>query len=202
MRIAGRLPLLSEPTALLIQWVGDQIEGLVPIEKEALKAVPDALRAALTGSDEQPLRCLPPNPRRLKGLANFLLRHPELFPGDDEPEIRRNECRRLLVVAYVYQFHHDVFVRWQYEIGLYKLLLQWVRGEIYPEKMPPFLATLQLPEQFKPDSSAATPTFLRESTYPDPGEANIFWIAPLVAEMGDAHVAADFRSYLSLRVNT
>ena len=111
MRIAGRLPLLSEPTALLIQWVGDQIEGLVPIEKEALKAVPDALRAALTGSDEQPLRCLPPNPRRLKGLANFLLRHPELFPGDDEPEIRRNECRRLLVVAYVYQFHHDVFVR-------------------------------------------------------------------------------------------
>jgi hypothetical protein len=59
-----------------------------------------------------------------------------------------------------------------------------------------FLKALQLPESLIRDASTPTPTYNVQPNYPDPGEANLFWIAPLLLDMAEQHVAADFIPYL------
>ena len=61
--------------------------------------------------------CLPPNPRKLKGLANLVVRLCSRLPSDlnasEDDAAGRNEMWKLLIVAYVHQFHHELYVRWQ-----------------------------------------------------------------------------------------
>lgn len=191
-----RLPLPEEPAKILQGWIGNQItaHGANPgIDLNQLNQIFDT---ALKDNGGESLRCLPPNPRKLKGLANFLLRHLDLLPSSIDLAMQAKEFRRLLVVAYVFQFHHDLFVRWQYEPKLYDLLLTWLRNELQDDARPVFLKSLQLPERQVVDSTTATPAYSTQPNYPDPGEANLFWIAPLLLDMASEHVASDFLPYL------
>ena len=75
--------------------------------------------------------CLPPNPRRIKGLANllqrFAARHlPAECALDDADVLRKTGM--LLVVASVYQFHHDLYRLWEGEPLVFQHLLDWSRG--------------------------------------------------------------------------
>ena len=51
--------------------------------------------------------CLPPNPRRLKGLANVIGRFSSRLPETINDEEAIVETRLLIIVAYIYQFRNN-----------------------------------------------------------------------------------------------
>lgn len=108
-----RLPSVHDPKQLLYDWLPETVAR-------------DWIAAAI--GDQ---RCLPPNPRRIKGLTNltqrFADRLPRRYGAKDDAEMIF-QAKLLLVVAYVYQFHHDLFVHWESEPDLYNRIRDWVRG--------------------------------------------------------------------------
>lgn len=148
-------------------------------------------------------QCLPPNPRRLKGLANLVARLSRRLPpmegmGD---EVAVREARLLVIVAYVYQFHQELYIRWEADSRLYWKILEWCNGSEDPEIS--VFDLLVLPQQeivSDPDERAPTaPSEMElefESTHPDPTEATVFWIQPLIRELGSGIDPDRFERYL------
>ncbi len=173
-----RLPLLADPKVLLYQWLPDDI-------------IKEWITVAIGES-----QCLPPNPRRLKGLANllqrFITRLPKTFGDKDDPAMIQ-QAKLMLIVAYVYQFHHDLFLRWESNPELYHHIRDWVRT--YKAELK-FLEHLELPYKIETDESTPTPQYKISSAYPDPTESNIFWIQPLIHKLGDEVKPEDFLRYL------
>ncbi|KFB67497.1 P-loop NTPase fold protein [Candidatus Accumulibacter vicinus] len=159
------------------------------------------------------LHCLPPNPRRLKALANqwsrFIARVP--WPvGNAEQEA---VAVRVLVAAYICQFHRDLWERWCFQPGFWQEIKAWCRGEVadrssivndrkveapdaaeLPQLKPPeWIGALRLPERRLPSQGNSEAW---GSTYPDPNAIEIFWIAPLVREHHPNLVASDFEALL------
>ena len=141
------------------------------------------------------MQCLPPNPRRLKGLANLLQRLAPLLPEPDGERDMIFEAKTLLVVAYVYQFHNDLFVRWEYSPEMYQQILTWVRGQ---EGKRPLAVFDGLHRAFTivSDPTAAAAEFSVQTAFPDPTASNEFWIGPLLNELGDTATEATFAPYL------
>ena len=137
----------------------------------------------------------PPNPRRLKGLANVIGRlAPHLPPAHILPEAAAIvESRLLLIVAYIYQFHHELFTRWQSDLTLYARIRDRCSGD---ESDIPCLNSLVLPQKNVPDDRTPTPTTGRANTYPDPTALDVFWIQPLVDALGTEVTAEQFAPYL------
>lgn len=149
----------------------------------------ECIRGAIKDS-----QCLPPNPRRLKGLANLIGRLVHLLPEASTPrEIRIAEARLLVIVAYIYQFHNDLYIRWENEPDFYDEILDWCRGK---KKSIPVLDALDLPNRLKEDDAAATRPRELVSNYPDPTEANVFWIQSLILKLGDEVTSQEFERYL------
>ena len=97
------LPIIQAPGQLLCDFIAES-GGVAPHQISWLREVVEA----------RP--CLPPNPRKLKGLANLVTRLCSRLPedlADNEKGQGPNEMRKVLIVAYVHQFHHDLHVRWQ-----------------------------------------------------------------------------------------
>ena len=209
-----RLPAVREPDQVLYDLLAKTIES---------ETVREWIKRAVQGH-----RCLPPNPRRLKGLANLLGRFSSRLPSredtpDNEAVTRRREkghierhrpareggpndedaileARLLVIVAYVYQFHHDLYVRWEADSGLYKRIYEWSGGN---DVDLPFLKPLVLPKRkLEPGSGEGTPLrqdevdIQTESTYPDPTEAGVFWIQPLILALGNEVDPSRFKRYL------
>jgi hypothetical protein len=83
----------------------------------------------------------------------------------------------------IYQFHGEVFQRWQYTHSFYSYLRKWLSDSEYnnEKKWPSYLTNLELPEKAKTtDPQADVPGHEIVSNYPDPYAANVFWIAPLI----------------------
>ena len=185
-----RLPAVREPDQVLYDLLAKTVED---------KAVRERIKRAVQGH-----RCLPPNPRRLKGLANLLGRFSSRLPpvreGEPNDEAANLEARLLVIVAYIYQFHHDLYVRWEADWGLYERIYEWCRGS---DVDLPFLKPLVLPERMlEPRTEEATPPrqdevdVQTESTYPDPTEAGVFWIQPLILALGNEVDSSRFDRYL------
>ena len=89
------------------------------------EVIRDSIFAAI-----QEHHCLPPNPRRLKGLANvigrMIFRLPAAWKEWDAKE-RELEIKKLLIVAYVYHFHTDLYIRWESDPTFYNKI--WDRCE-------------------------------------------------------------------------
>ena len=148
--------------------------------------------------------CLPPNPRRLKGLANLIGRlSPRLPRQEDEPDESEAiyEAQLLVIVAYVYQFHHDLHVRWEAESALYDKIRDWCRTT-EPNKVtpPPFLESLELPLQSRSDEKTPVPESPTrksfESAFPDPTRVNVFWIQSLIVRLEQHAIPEHFERYL------
>ena len=138
-------------------------------------------------------QCLPPNPRRLKGLANLIGRLSSRLISHESDQANIVETQLLLIVAYIYQFHHSLYVRWQADLSLYKKIYEWCAR---PDGELPFDARLELPLQSPAsDSTEPTPEEL-QSAYPDPTEANVFWIQPLIVNLGKEIDPSQFECYL------
>lgn len=141
-------------------------------------------------------RCLPPNPRRIKGLANLIGRLARRYrkPKDKPSEAAAiREAEILVVVAYVYQFHPEVYVRWQADAGLWNRIHDRCQGNDLDLA---FLDSLEMPKQIETEEKAPVPQSSLESTYPDPTDTNVFWIQPLVLELGSEVDPGEFVHYL------
>ena len=151
--------------------------------------------------------CLPRNPRRLKGLANLIgrlwVRLPEVsttLPEEEREQAAIRETQLLMIVAYIYQFHHDLYVRWEAEADLYSKIYNWCNSG---ETALPFLGSLILPHQEADvDREGRTEQRSMESIYPDPAEASVFWIQSLIQHLGKEASPGQFHPYLYGRDRT
>lgn len=131
----------------------------------------------------------------------------------DAPKIGPNHpdkdtlALRILVVAYVYQFHSEFFQRWRHDHTFFEELKRWIQDgkpKLIPNKEgkdvpdPAFFALI-LPSFAKADSSSPTPGATAiTSNYPDPSAPGVFWIAPLLQGTLAKDLPADYRDLLNL----
>ena len=175
-----QLPVIRNPSQVLCGLLKENIDCNLTLE---------CIGRAINKS-----QCLPPNPRRLKGLANLIARLVHLLPEISEPqELRAEEARLLVIVAYIYQFHNDLYVRWENEPRFYDKILDRCRGKLIEI---PVLDSLVLPNQPTQDEAAATRPRGFSSNFPDPTEANVFWIQSLILELDDEVTSQQFKPYL------
>lgn len=190
-----RLPTVRKPAEFLI----DMLKGT-----GTSQAVLGWVRQ---GVEAPGYPCLPPNPRRLKGLANLIGRLSPRLPNQDgeaDNEASIYEAQLLVIVAYTYQFHHDLFVRWEADSSLYEKIREWCEapthgGSASSDDIQPFrfLEALTLPlQRASEDVGEPTPTKAFESTFPDPTEANVFWIQSLILHLGQSAPFDRFKRYL------
>ena len=130
--------------------------------------------------------CLPPNPRKLKGLANLVVRLCSRLPSDlgssEDDAAGRNEMWKLLVVAYVHQFHHELYVRWQANPDVFRDIVRWCRGETAELDI---LSGLKLPVVVDESADSEEAREVERDTFPDPTAADVFWIQDIVRATPD-----------------
>ena len=103
------------------------------------------------------------------------------------------EARLLLIVSYVYQFHHDLHIRWEADLDLYNVIRDWCRSG----KDLPFDNSLKLPlKQSDAGSTESQPLGRFGTTYPDPTQSGVFWIQPLILHLGTEIAPQRFERYL------
>ena len=189
-----RLPAVREPEQVLCELLEQTIED------EAIRGyIRQGLSVPVPGEGTPPstYQCLPPNPRRLKGLANLIGRLSPRLPIHeawllDEEEMIL-EARLLLIVSYIYQFHHDLHIRWEADLDLYNEIRDWCRAD----KDLPFDNSLKLPlKQSDADSTESQPLGQFGTTYPDPTQSSVFWIQPLILHLKTEIAPQRFERYL------
>ena len=188
-----RLPTVREPEQVLCELLEQTIED------EAIRGcIRQGLSIPVPGGGTPPstYQCMPPNPRRLKGLANLIGRLSPRLPGREvglgEDELIL-EARLLVIVAYVYQFHHDLYVRWETNLALYNEIRDWCQSD----KPLPFDNSLELPlKQSEANSTRSEPSAQFGTTYPDPAQSGVFWIQPLILHLKTEIAPQRFKHYL------
>jgi hypothetical protein len=171
-----RLPSVNDPNRLLLEWLAPESTSTADGPDRLAHLIERCLR------DKKP--CVPGNPRRIKGLANLLRRLAARLPQTAIENVDGAAVRQaslLFVVAYVYQFHHDLYRRLENDPGLYPFILNWVRG--YEADLG-FLKRLSLPYAITSDETAPTPEWEVTESFPDPDERNVFWAQTLVHDLG------------------
>ena len=183
------LPIVEAPGQLLCDFIdGDNSVGAHQVRwlREVMKGQP----------------CLPPNPRKLKGLANLVVRLCSRLPNDidsSQGDKGRNEMCKLLVVAYVHQFHHELYVRWQANPDVFRDIATWCRGETTELDI---LKKLKLPVVVRSNDELADSDETRvveRNTFPDPTAADVFWIQDIVRGLPDHVLPHTFASYFERR---
>ena len=164
-----QLPAVRNPGNVLSNLLKDTVE---------ISSIRDLIEEAVTED-----QCLPPNPRRLKGLANLIGRLSQRLSSKTEG-VTVEDARMLVIVAYIYQFHSDIYIRWEAESNFYNKIFDWCMGT-GTEPDVEILDALILPKQIVHQSTDPTPSVepVTESTYPDPTETNVFWIQSLIIRM-------------------
>lgn len=183
-----RLPLPSKPDELLAGWLGE-------VEQR------QALIVAMAG-----IRCLPPNPRRLKALSNQWARFAGCVPFPTEDQQRNVWAVRVLVAAYIHQFHRDLWERWCFNTEFWNEIKAWCMGERErpsPENSqgvpaertalrgPDWAGALKLIDKVV-DSGDSQSQPIWKPSFVNPGDIEIFWISSLIRAHADFLVASDF----------
>ena len=188
-----RLPAVREPEQVLCELLEQTIED------EVVRGyIRQGLSVPVPGEGTPPstYQCVPPNPRRLKGLANLIGRLSSRLPDCEaglEVDEMILEARLLAIVAYVYQFHHDLHIRWEADLNLYNVIRDWCRSG----KDLPFKNSLELPLALADaNSTESQPSVKFGTTYPDPAQSGVFWIQPLILHLGIEMAPQRFRRYL------
>ena len=185
------LPIPDAPGRLLCELVADG-GGIPPHQVGWLRKVVEQRQ------------CLPPNPRKLKGLANLVVRLFARLPSDIEERTdkeRREEVRALLVVAYVHQFHHDLYVRWQANPSLYDTIGAWCHRGVVEPALTDLLQNLKLPVAASDGPQDVEGDQVSDQIrFPDPTDANVFWIRDIVRDLSAQAVPALFAPYLQAKL--
>ena len=152
-------------------------------------------------------RSLPPNPRKLKALANTLLALWEggakaAVPAGDELSL---QC--FLFLAYIYQFHQSLYQRWVLAPDFFETMREWAQGKPLLEGRRAIFAGLRLTSAYALPTAAeqkSTPSVTSaaapQSLYPEPGQHGVFWMTPwlLQADGGGAATSGLFQPLLEV----
>lgn len=171
-----RLPLPNAPAVLLAAWIKDSDQKLALFE---------AIGA---------LTCLPPNPRRLKALANQWSRFADKVAFPSAGVDRQIWAACVLVAAYIHQFHRDLWERWHFKPDFWNELKAWCRGERTLAEAPKWAAALKFTERQTGDTN--TPSAWNPD-YPNPGDIDIFWMDSLIRHYRDQLAPQDFMPLLA-----
>lgn len=139
--------------------------------------------------------CLPPNPRRLKGFANLIGRLTSRLPQDLEQNNNAAivEVQLLVIVAYIYQFHKDLYIRWEGDLDFYNRIFDRCQtGKLNST----ILDSLVMPREITVTDAEPTRVTTTESTYPDPTDPHVFWIQSLILNLGSEITAQQFGPYI------
>ncbi|MGQ0501833.1 MAG: KAP family P-loop NTPase fold protein [Panacagrimonas sp.] len=156
------------------------------IKKLAQPVLGEQLELALKDNGTW-VRCLPPNPRRLKMLANTVVRawtrfsaSPDWINSQGNDAQRLRMMRALICLTYCFQFHHAWFLNWRGEVeaGL-GLLDEWLSHDSSPK------LNAAGRQKFERDYCLHLPKPRLAHTadeplhVPDRADPGFFWIAPL-----------------------
>ncbi len=183
-----RLSLPSKPDELLTGWFRDAEQ-----RQALLVAMADVC-------------CLPPNPRRLKALANQWARFAACVPFPTEDQQRNVWAVRVLVATYIHQFHRDLWERWCFNKEFWNEIKAWCMGErekpssessqsSTAEKIalrgPEWAGALKLIDKVVDSGDSQSPPIWKPG-FVNPGDIEIFWISSLIRTHADFLVASDF----------
>lgn len=138
--------------------------------------------------------CLPPNPRRLKALANQWVRFSGCIEFPVELEAQKVWCVKVLIASYIHQFHRDIWERWHFDPDFWMDCVAWCSGERSVNQQgddisPAWAAHLKLTTRVY-GATNSRPVWSLE--YPNPGNINIFWIDEVVRQYRDHLLPRDF----------
>lgn len=154
---------------------------------------------------------LPPNPRRLKALANQWRRLAAIHWDGSKPDLELQElAAHLLVVAYIYQFHTALWQLWRFNTDFWRVIEGWVNGSWVKgnwiksdrddEDKSDKGSKTEKDWRSRFDVLALPPNTRREDAAPqefvDPAESNVFWIAALIRANSALFTARSFAPYL------
>lgn len=142
------------------------------------------------------LRCLPPNPRRIKALANQWKRFAEYekFPENDVDK-QKLWAARVLIASYIHQFHRDLWERWNFNIDFWNEILALCSGDRDGTKFDwarPLLMTQTATDY---DEVSNTPKIVQ--VYSNPGDIDNFWIGSMIFHFRKQLISADFQQLLN-----
>lgn len=139
--------------------------------------------------------CLPPNLRRLKALANQWQR----FAGCvSYPNAGAEENKiwvvRVLIAAYIHQFHRDLWERWHFDPDFWNECSAWCCGErrqttVSDEIAPGWALALKLTSRLQVGDGGRPAWAVH---FPNPGDINLFWIDELIRKYKDHLLSVDF----------
>ena len=118
-----QLPAVRQPEQVLLKLLEETVID---------ESVRLSIEMGLQGLD---CSCIPPNPRRIKGLANLIGRMSLRLPSTNSKDEMLFEVRLLVIVAYIYQFHQDLYVRWESELSLYKKIRDWCDNQLQQDEL-------------------------------------------------------------------
>ncbi|WP_081339731.1 KAP family P-loop NTPase fold protein [Pseudomonas brassicacearum] len=144
--------------------------------------------------------CLPPNPRRLKALANQWARFSGCIAFPEAAADQSIWAARVTVAAYIHQFHRDLWERWHFNPDFWVEFLAWCNGErsFSPEGLPiapSWASALKLTTRFFDADTAMPPTWALQ--YPNPGDIDVMWIDELIRRYRDFLRPVDFKPLLA-----
>ena len=144
--------------------------------------------------------CLPPNPRRLKALANQWARFSGCISFPSTVEEQKIWAARVIVAAYIHQFHRDIWERWHHNLDFWGDFLAWCNGERSfasngAAMTPSWALALKLTTRASNAVSGGVPAWALQ--YPNPGDIDVFWVDELIREYRDHLRPIDFQSLLS-----
>jgi len=199
-----RLPPPKAPCKLFNQWLEQCHKNTQNnLNNDIFIEFTDALQ-----NEHGFLDCLPPNPRKIKALANQVFQWLELVCHQQHKNIDPIlKYRILMLIAYVYQFHSELFQRWQHTPEFFDQLDKWAQCEFKTDDdkdTPSYFSALELPfakdNDEHPVEDNAQPSQVSEPTpiygdgetesntkrftsrFPDPYAVNVFWAQPLLTD--------------------
>lgn len=173
-----RLPLPTKPGELFANWLPE-------LHKPVLLHFFD-IDSFLWGG-----RCLPPNPRRLKALANQWTHFADKLVFPSELVEQQAWAVRVLVAAYIHQFHRDLWERWHFNPDFWEELKAWCQGKYLAGTTPKWAEALKFTEQVTEIGDALNPTAWK-TDFPNPGDIDLFWLDGLIRRYSDILTAQDF----------
>lgn len=173
-----RLPAPTSCSHLIKQWIK------CPLHKSVL------------GLAVNEISCLPPNPRRLKALANQWSRFSCCVPLDEDIDEQRYWAVRILIASYIHQFNRDIWERWSFYPDFWNEIKSWCLGAYTEADSPEWAKSLRLPYRVT-GYDEVTSQAHRSNVSLNPGDIENFWIGPLILKYSDHLHSIDFKPLLN-----
>ena len=211
-----RLPLPNSNAQLLADWIEENLnhanQPTETIPSAHISQQKNAILAAI-GSDQ----VLPPNPRRIKALANQWQRFancvkmPEIADNMSEEEKDQQRLKqklwatRTLIVTYIHQFNRDLWERWRFNPEFWKEIDEWCNepsSASTHQGRKEWASALQSTHVQDASNSGSSGGGAQSFKFPNPGDQTVFWLSKLIIDQRVFLDPDDFLPYLNITSQT